>query len=620
MNHTGGKLETKRVSIFATYCLLTIVSSILSIGRVEPKYISDALAFLAAAIGGTIITFGSIRSLLEKKLTIDLLASIAIIVSLAVGEYLAAAVIVVMLNGGELIENYTSRKSFQAIEKLIRSVPVNARVRKNGKEIEIPVEEVEVGDLILVKPGEKIPLDGVVVKGYGSVNQAAITGESMPTTKTVGSEVYGNTLLEDGALEIRITKAEKDTVFFHIIRMVEKAQANKAPIERVTDKYARWFTPIIFVTAVITQVLTRDIMATAAVLIVSCPCGLLLATPMAIAASLGNAAKNGILIRGGPNLEEVGKSDMVVVDKTGTLTKGSPTIVEIKGFNGRSDEEIVELAAIAEKFSEHAIAKAILRRAEELGISVYDPDAFEVRRGHGVVARHDGRRVIVGNRRLLEETSIVVDENLRDYLTNQEIQGKTPVIVVVDSKPAGVISVSDTLREGIVSSVNKMRHNGIKRVVMLTGDNRRIAEMISEQASLDETHAELLPEKKAEYIKAYQNQGYNVIMIGDGINDAPALTVADVGVAMGVSGTDVAIETAGIVLTTDDLSKVAKVIDLGRSALNVIKQNVLFSLVINIVGVFLSTQGVISPIVASIIHESNALIVAFNSLRLVNKK
>ena len=620
INHNKGRLEGRQIAIFTTYCLLTVVSGILSFLRHEPRYISESLAFIAAAIGGTIITFGSLRSLFEKELTVDLLASIAIIGSMISGEYLAAAIIVVMLNGGELIEDYTSRKSYQAVEKLIRSAPVTARVRRDEKEVEIPIEEVKVGDLILVKPGEKIPIDGVVINGYGSVNQASITGESMAIEKTVGNEVYGNTLLEDGALEIRVTKAEKETVFFHITRMVEEAQANKAPVERVANKYARWFTPIIFAIAVITQLLTKDIMATAAVLVVSCPCALLLATPMAVLASIGNAAKNGILVRGGPNLEEVGKSDMVIVDKTGTLTKGSPTIVEVKGFNGRSEEEVIELAAIAEKFSEHAIAKVILQKAEKLGLTIKDPDTFEVRIGKGVVVSHDNKRLIVGNRKLLEETAIVLDENLTDYLTNQEIRGKTPIIVAVDSEPAGVISVSDTLREDVNSSIKMMRKNGIKKVVMLTGDNRHIAEIISKQASIDETHAELLPEKKVEYIKAYQRQGHKVVMIGDGINDAPALTVADVGIAMGISGTDVTIETAGIVLTTDDLSKVAKVIDLGRHTINVIKQNILFSLAVNFIGILLSTQGVISPIAASMIHEGNALIVVFNSLRLINRK
>ena len=613
------KLEKKRISIFALYCLLTVVSGILSFIGFEPRYISDNLALLAAVIGGAIITYGSVKSLLEKDLTVDLLASIAIIVSIVVGQYLAAALVVVMLNGGEMAEEYAARRASQAIEKLIRSAPVKARVRRDGKEVEIPVEEVRVGDSILVKLGEKIPLDGVVVKGNGLVNQASITGESMPIEKTFDREVYGNTLLEDGALEIRVTKEQKDTVFFRIVRLVEEAQANKAPVERVADKYARWFAPLIVVSALATQLLTNDLMATVAVLLVSCPCALTLATPIAVVVSMGNAAKNGILVRGGPSLEEIGKVDIVIVDKTGTLTKGSPAVVEVKALDGRSIEEIVELAAVAEKFSEHAIARAILEKAGDVGLNVEDPDDFEVLIGRGVVTKFGDKRIAVGNIRLLEEDNIVLEEPLKDYLTNQEANGRTSVFVTVDSELVGIISVADTLREDVASDINEMRRNGVKKVVMLTGDNRYIAEMISKQASIDETRAELLPEEKVEYIKSYQSQGYKVAMIGDGINDAPALTAADVGIAMGVAGTDVTIETAGIVLTTDDLSRVSKIIILSRKTMNVIKQNVVFALVVNVLGILLSTQGVITPVAASIIHESSALIVVFNSLRLATR-
>jgi Cd2+/Zn2+-exporting ATPase len=360
-------------------------------------------------------------------------------------------------------------------------------------------------------------------------------------------------------------------------------------------------------------------MATVAVLLVSCPCALTLATPIAVVVSMGNAAKNGILVRGGPSLEGIGKVDIVVVDKTGTLTKGSPAVVDIKALNGRSMEEIVKLAAVAEKFSEHAIARAILEKAEGFGLNVEDPDDFEVLIGRGVVTKLGDKRIAVGNSRLLEEDNIVLEEPLKEYLTQQEVNGRTSVLVTVDSELAGIISVADTLREDVASDINEMRGNGVKRVVMLTGDNRFIAEMISKQASIDETRAELLPEEKVEYIKSYQSQGHKVAMIGDGINDAPALTAADVGIAMGIAGTDVTIETAGIVLTTDDLGKVSKIIGLSRKTLKLIKQNVVFSLVVNFLGILLSTQGVINPVVASIIHESSALIVVFNSLRLATR-
>ena len=614
------KIIKVRVIIFTVYCVLTVVSVILSLTSFEPRYVSESFTFLVAAIGGSIITFGSIKSLFEREFTIDFLASIAIIVSIAVGEYLAAAIVVVMLYGGELVEDYAAKKASQAIEKLIQSIPVMARVRRDGKEVEIAIEEVKVGDFVLIKPGEKIPIDGVVVKGHGSINQAAISGESMPAEKTLGSDVYGNTILEDGALEIKVTKAQKDMVFSQIVRLVEEAQANKAPVERVANRYAKWFAPVIVLIAIATQLYTNNIIATVAVIVISCPCALTLATPIAVVASMGNASKNGILVRDGPSLEQIGKIDIVIVDKTGTLTMGSPIVVEVKGLDGNSIEEVVELAAVAEKFSEHSIAKAIMQKAEDLGLNVNDPDNFELRMGYGVIAIYDNKRIIVGNKRLLEENDILFKESLRNSLTNQEINGRTSVIIVVDSKPIGFISIADTLRKGVISSIKEMRKNGVKKVIMLTGDNRHIAEMIAKQAFIDETHSELLPENKVEYIKSYQRQGYKVAMIGDGINDAPALTQADVGITMGITGTDVAKETAGIILITDDLSKVSKIMDLSQSTLNVIKQNVMFALAVNFLGILLSTQGFINPIIASIIHESSALIVVFNSLRLAMKK
>ena len=615
-----GRFEKIRLGVFLFYTLLALASGILSLTGHEPGYIGDSLAFISAAVGGAIILFGSVQSLLRRNLTVDFLASIAIVVSLAIGQYLAAALVVVMLNGGELVEDYAESKASQAIEKLVRTAPVTARVRRKGKEVEIPVEEVQVDELVLVKPGEKIPLDGIVTKGHGSINQASITGESMVIEATSGREVYGNTLLEDGALEVKVTKEQNDTVFYHIIRLVEEAQTNKAPIERVADRYARWFAPIIIVLALVTFFLTGDVLSTAAVLVVSCPCALSLATPIALVASMGNAARNGILVRGGTSLECIGKSDVIIVDKTGTLTKGTPQVVEVKGFNGCSEKEIIHLAAIAEKFSEHSIAKAILEKAEAFGLRVDDPDGFEVRRGHGVIAKTNGKRVVIGNKQLHEENNVVLSEPITAYLVSQEINGRTAVLVSMDSDLRGVISVSDTLREGIATSIKEMKQNGVKKVVMLTGDNRYVAEKISKEASIDETWAELLPEEKVEHVKKYQSQGYMTTMIGDGVNDAPALATADIGIAMGIAGTDVAIETAGIVLTTDDLAKVSKLIKLSQKTLIVIKQNIMFSLAVNILGLILSALGVITPITASIVHESSALIVVFNSLRLATHK
>jgi Cd2+/Zn2+-exporting ATPase len=614
------QLDRIKKSLFVVYCFLAIISGILAITGFQPASVSPLLAFIAASIGGTLILYGSIQSLLSRTLTVDFLASIAIFSALAIGEYLAAAIVVVMLNGGEIVEDYAINKASQAIEKLISSAPITARVRRRGKEQQIPIEAVRIGDHVLIKPGEKIPIDGIVEQGRGSVNQAAITGESMPINMTVGHEVYGNTLLEEGAIAIRVTKEQQDTVFFHIIRLVEEAQANKAPVERIADKYARWFAPIIVVIATITFLLTNNIISTVSVLVISCPCALTLATPIAVVTSMGKAARNGILVRNGTSLEEIGDVDIIVVDKTGTLTTGHPHVIDINSWHGKSKEEIIELAAVAEKFSEHTIAKAILAHATHLELTIPDPEQFQVERGSGITAIHKSRSISVGNRRLFNNLGIVLDNEIEEYISHQEAQGRTAVLVADDSKVHGVISVIDTLRPNVVANITAMKNNGIQKVIMLTGDNRQVADAISRQASIDDVQAELLPQQKVAYIQSYQHQGQKIAMIGDGVNDAPALTVADVGIAMGVTGTDVTIETAGIVLTTDDLSKVTQIMNLGQQTINTIKQNVALSMIINILGLALSTQGLINPILASIIHESSALIVVFNSLRLATIK
>lgn len=617
------RLDKTQISVFVFYCLLTIISGILSLIGFEPTSISSYLALIAAVMGGALILYGSVRSLLEGDLTVDFLASIAIFASIAIEQYLAAAIVVVMLNGGELVEDYASQKASIAVEQLIHATPMTARVYRDGMEVEIPVEDVQVGDRILVKLGEKIPIDGIVIDGYGVVNQAVITGESKLITKTVNSEVYGNTILEDGTLQVQVTKEQHDTAFFQIIRYVEEARANKAPIERVADRYAKWFAPIIISIAVTTLLITHNILSTVAVLVVSCPCALTLATPIGIVASMGNAAKNGILVRSGVSLEKAGKVDLVVVDKTGTLTTGIPQVVEVKGFYGRSTSDVIKYAASAETFSHHPIARAILDKAKELGVNNqnnHSPMAFEAVRGAGVKLIDNGNRFVVGNRQLMLQQRINLPSKILDYAIEYESQGQTAVFVAENAEPIGVIIISDTLRSQVPTSVQELREAGVKKVVMLTGDNSTVAEKVSKQTMIEETYAEVLPHEKAQYVKKYQDDGYCVAMIGDGINDAPALAQADVGIAMGLTGTDVAIETAGIVLTTDDLGKAAKIISLSHKTLAIIKQNVILSLAVNVLGLLLSTQGFVSPISASIIHESSALLVVFNSLRLATYK
>lgn len=613
------KFPNHRTSIFILSLVTTITSWTLSYLNLLPSLIVDGLVLFAVIIGGASIVLGAIKAVLSKNFNVDFLASIAIVTSVLVREYIAAAIVVLMLSGGEMLEDYASEKATTAIEKLIGSFPQKARVRRNGREIEVPIEQVQLGDIVIVKPGEKIPVDGLVIRGMATVNQATITGESLPVNKIMGDEVFGNTILELGALEVKVTKVGEDTTFAYIIKLVREAQARKAPIERVADRYARWFTPIILIVASLAFLVTGDALRVISILLIACPCALTIATPTAVIAGIGNAAKRGILIRGGTILERAAKVDMVVMDKTGTLTTGYPEVVTINGVNGRKEADVLFLAALAERYSEHPLAKAVLKRAGALGIDIADPSDFSVLPGYGVVARFNGKEITVGNRRLLENRGIKIDEASENYLTTLEKDGKTALLIAEGRELAGMIGVADSMRENIPQAIKKMREAGIKKVVMLTGDASQIAKSIAKQAGIEEVNSGLLPEDKVAYVEKSRGT-HTVAMVGDGINDAPALASADIGIAMGVAGTDIAIETAGIILTTDDMAKVPEALRLSKRTLSVIKQNILFALAINILGIALSTIGTVSPILASGIHEGNALLVVLNSVRLIRTK
>jgi len=613
------KLPNHRTFIFILSLVTTITSWALSYLNILPNLIADGLVLFAVTIGGASIVLGAIKAVLSKNFNVDFLASIAIVTSVLVREYIAAAIVVLMLSGGEMLEDYASEKATTAIEKLIRSVPQKARVRRNGREIEVPIEEVQLGDIVIVKPGEKIPVDGLVTRGMATVNQATITGESLPVNKIVGGEVFGNTILELGALEVKVTRVGEDTTFAHIIKLVREAQARKAPIERVADRYARWFTPTILIVASLAFLVTGDALRVISILLIACPCALTIATPTAVIAGIGNAAKRGILIRGGTILERAAKVDMVVMDKTGTLTTGYPEVVTIKGVNGRKETDVLFLAALAERYSEHPSAKAVLKKVGALSIDIADPSDFAVLPGYGVVTKFNGKEITVGNRKLLENKGIKIDESSENYLTTLEKDGKTTLLIAEGRELAGMIGVADSMRENIPQAIKKMREAGIKKVVMLTGDASQIAKSIARQAGIEEVNSGLLPEDKVAYVEK-SRVTHTVAMVGDGINDAPALASADIGIAMGVAGTDIAIETAGIILTTDDMAKVPEALGLSKRTLSVIKQNILFALAINILGIALSTIGTVSPILASGIHEGNALLVVLNSVRLIRTK
>jgi heavy metal translocating P-type ATPase len=486
-------------------------------------------------------------------------------------------------------------------------------------EQEIPAAEVRVGDIVVVRAGERIPVDGLVRQGTASVNQAPVTGESMPVEKSTGDEVFVGTLNESGALIIEATRVGEDTTLARIAQLVEAAQQNEAPIQRTLDRLAGWLVPVMLTLAALVFVFTHDIARAITVLIVACPCALILATPTAVMAAIARAARAGVLIKGGQFLEATARLHTIVFDKTGTLTYGEPEVADLRRFCDHSDAELVEMAAVAEKMSTHPVARAIMRKAQSLGLKTADPTSFEAHHGRGVVARRGEQRLVVGQKRWMSEQDIHLSESVDEHMDEHHGEGHTTVVVAHDGKVCGTICVADTVRASAKEAIGDLHELGIERIVMLTGDNRRVALDIAGKLGIDEVKAEVLPEQKAEQIESLKRSGRagGVAMVGDGINDAPALAVADVGVAMGVSGTDVAHEAADIALMADDLSKIAFSVGLSRQALRVIKQGLLFALVYNVTMVTLASSGHLHMIGGAIAHQFSSVLVILNAMRLL---
>jgi len=530
-----------------------------------------------------------------------------------------SALIIGFILLGRLLESKMRRRASDAIRKLMDLQPKVATVIRDGSLIEVPVEEVRVGDLLLVKPGERIPVDGVVEEGYSSVDEKMVTGESIPVEKCVGDEVIGSTVNKSGVLKIRATRVGADTTISQIIRLVEEAAAAKAPIERLADRVASYFVPAVITISILSfaawLILASNFIkaftSLVAVLIIACPCALGLATPAAIVVGIGKGAEKGILIKGGEHLEKAGRVDTVVFDKTGTLTKGVPAVTDIVAEG--DPKEVLRLAAAAEKNSEHPIAEAIVRKAEELGLEVEEPSSFEALPGLGVKVRLDDAEILVGNLRLLVEQGVPV-ERFREAADRLSYEGKTVIYIATSGKLIGLLAVADTLKEGARDAVKGLKALGV-RVLILTGDHRRTAEAVARELGVDEVLAEVLPAEKASVIKDLQQGGRVVAMVGDGANDAPALAQSDLGVAIG-SGTDVAVEAAGIVLIKDDPRDVTEAIKLSRRTLRKIRQNLFWAFAYNTAFIPVAALGLLSPIFAAIAMSLSSVSVVANSLTL----
>jgi len=586
-------------------------------------------------IAGWSIHQGAYKALKNRSINMDVLITTGVLAGWGYGaistffpwlgsegfSYMEIAIgILAFVLLGKFIEETIRRKSAVAIRKLLELQPTIARVLKDGQEVEVPIDDVQVGDVLIVKPGEKIPTDGVVVAGYSSVDEKIITGESIPVEKNMGSEVIGATINKTGLLKTRATKVGEDTALMQIVHLVEEAQASSAPVQKFADRVVGYFVPAVFAVAGIaftfwlfSRGFAFAFLVLLAILLIACPCALGIATPTAILAGVGKGAEYGVLLRGGEYVENARKLTTVVFDKTGTLTKGEPSVTDILAFSGYRENKILELAAVAEKGSEHPLAEAVMKAGSKAKSKIRDADSFEALPGHGVRASFKGQQIHFGNRKLMKANNVDI-EHVEEKLTELEEQGKTAMLLAVDGKIAGIVAVMDTPKDNAAEAIKQLKSMGLQ-IAMLTGDNERTAKAIANQLGIGTVIANVLPWEKVNVIKKLQSEGKVVAMVGDGVNDAPAIAQAHIGIAIG-SGTDIAKETGGIILIKDDLRDVARGIVLSKATMRKIKQNLFWAFIYNTISIPIATIGLLSPIIAAGAMAFSSLFVVSNSATL----
>jgi Cd2+/Zn2+-exporting ATPase len=561
----------------------------------------------------------AIEGLLKKrKIGTELYITIAVVVAVLGKEFLAAGIILFIILIAEFIGDVMGERARSSIRGLIDAMPKNARLKlENEKEEIVKIEALNIGDVVLVKAGEKIPIDGIVIHGNGAVNQAAITGENMPVEKDEGNEVYAGTVLQSGALDIRVNKLHEDTLFAHIITLVEEAQEKRAPVQKLTDRIAAYLIPISFVFVIGTYLITKDVRMVIALLIFTSPAELALATPLVMVAGIARAAREGILLKGGIYLEELAHIDTIIFDKTGTLTIGKPVVSEVEILNPEySMNEIMRLVAAADRRSNHPLAQAIVNYANELNVPTLQPTHFEIIEGRGIEAVVDGKKMALGNDALLKDRDLATPKMKLGNLNS------TAVFVVIDNSIDAVIYLNDKLREGAREAIQKLQKDGVRKITMLTGDNAATAEYIAGEVGITDYRDGLLPGDKINILKTLQStEKAKVAMVGDGINDAPALAQANVGIAMGIMGNQAAMDAADIVLIGDDLQKIPKARALSKRAYRTIKENIIIGVgFVHITGIVLVLTKIIGPIEAAAIHLVPDVLVFLNSVKLLKVK
>ncbi|MHB2035146.1 MAG: heavy metal translocating P-type ATPase [Nitrososphaerales archaeon] len=567
-------------------------------------------------MGGYPVFKETFESLGRGQINMEVSMAIAIFASLLLRQFAVSVVITFFVLLSEYIETYAVEKGRQTIVLLEKSAPKKALVRRNGSEFEIDVSSLQPNDIVIVRDGERIPVDGAILVGSSFVNQSAITGESTTEEKNPGDRVFAGSINESGVIEVRTEKVGNETVFGKIIKLVEEAENKKAPIQKISDRLATLLVEFAIGFSALTFLLTRNPISALSVVVVAGACGVAAGTPLAIVAIMGKSAKKGAIIKGGAYVEEMSRIDTVVIDKTGTLTLGEPVVTDIICFDGYTQQKVMEYASFAERHSNHPVARAIISKATELGIQPdgTSPLASDYVPGKGIVSELDGKEIIVGTSGLMYERNAEFPQG-ESQLVSKAPSGKSTVLVAYAGRVCGMVSVSDAVREESKKAIADLKHLGI-RMIMLTGDNEAVAKSVAQEVGIEEVHAELLPEDKVSFVEKLVAEGYRVAMVGDGINDAPALARANVGIGMG-AGTDVAIEEADIVLMTNDLQKIADVARMSKKAYRTIMTNFYGTVTVDGIGVTLAFLGLLNPLLAAGIHVVSELIFILNSARLI---
>ena len=607
------QLMTMLAIVFSIVLSIVIVGEWLGFFDILASFIPFPIGVAIVILGGWPVFKNVIRATIRRQIISHTLMTLGVIAALAVGEWVTAAIVVIFMRVGEYVENFTTESARRAVKELTAIAPQTARVERGGVEIEVPVSDVNVGEIAIVRPGERIPVDGEVVSGHATVDQAAITGESMPVEVMDGSHVFAATIAKLGSLRVKTLRVGVDTTFGRVVKLVEEAEANRADVQRFADKFSASYLPIVAGIAALTFLISHNPLSTAAVLVVACSCSIALATPVAMLASIGASAKRGLLIKGGKYLEMLARADVVLVDKTGTLTLGEPQITDVVPLNGLSTSDLLSLAASAERYSEHPLAEAVRVAAREKNLTLDEPHGFEAIPGKGIRAKVNGSQIAIGNRRLIPAAeSLPIAVQLAE-------QGKTLLFMERDNEIAGILAAEDTLRSEVPSVLNELRALGIQHIQLLTGDNERTASALAKKLNV-EYRANLLPEHKIEIVREYQAKGHTVVMVGDGVNDAPALAQANVGIAMGAAGTDIAIEAAHIALMREDWSLVPEALRIARRTMGIVKMNLGFTALYNIVGLALAAFGFLPPVLAAAAQSIPDAGILSNSARLLRNK